>query len=102
MKALKNYLSDSFGDDVAKKGIKSITDSAKKLGEYPEIGISLAETFDIDTDYRYLYINHNYLFYYVEADRVIVAEMFDEREDFMYKLFGINSESEESIDYWGE
>ena len=27
MKALKNYLSDSFGDDVAKKGIKSITDS---------------------------------------------------------------------------
>ena len=33
---------------------------------------------------------------------ISVAEMFDEREDFMYKLFGISSESEESIDYWGE
>ncbi len=31
-----------------------------------------------------------------------MGEMFDEREDFMYKLFGISSESEESVDYWGE
>jgi hypothetical protein len=28
--------------------------------------------------------------------------MFDEREDFMFKLFGIKSESEESADYWDE
>ena len=31
-----------------------------------------------------------------------VSEMFDEREDFMYKLFGISSESEGSTEYWGE
>ena len=49
-----------------------------------------------------LYVNHNYLFYYFEDKKVIIAEMFDEREDFMYKLFGISSESEESADYWGE
>lgn len=28
--------------------------------------------------------------------------MFDDREDFMYKLFGISTTSQESIDYWGD
>lgn len=71
MKNLKKYLTDNFGEEKAKKGIKAITSSVKGLGDFPDKGIS-------------------------------VAEMFDEREDFMYKLFGISSESEESIDYWGE
>ena len=71
MKNLKKYLTDNFGEEKSKKGIKAITSSVKGLGDFPDKGIS-------------------------------VAEMFDEREDFMYKLFGISSESEESIDYWGE
>ena len=29
-------------------------------------------------------------------------EMFDEREDYMYKLFGVTSTTEESLDYWDE
>ena len=28
--------------------------------------------------------------------------MFDEGEDFMYKLFGISTRTQESIDYWGD
>ena len=31
-----------------------------------------------------------------------IAEMFGEKEDFMYKLFGISGRTQESIDYWGE
>lgn len=34
------------------------------------------------------YVSHNYIFYRVEKDAVIIVEMFDEREDFMHKLFG--------------
>ena len=84
------------------KGIKKITTSVKVLSDYPLKGIALSNMFDVDTDFRYLYVNHNYMFYYIEENKVIVVEMFDEREDFMYKLFGISSESDESIDYWGE
>ena len=49
-----------------------------------------------------LSISHNYLFYRIEGDTVIIIEMFDEREDFMYQLFGISSISQESEDFWGE
>ncbi len=58
--------------------------------------------YGIDCDYRYLYIAHNYLFYRIEENTVIVTEIFDEREDFMYKLFGITTTSQDSLDYWGE
>ena len=58
--------------------------------------------FGVDTDFRYLYVKKNYLFYYLEGEKIIIAEMYDEREDFMFKLFGISSEPEESADYWDE
>lgn len=47
-------------------------------------------------------LRKNYFFYYLDKDSVIVAEMFDEREDFMIKLFGISSTTEESLRFWGE
>ena len=102
MKALKKYLTDEFGAETARAGIKTVMKSIKQLSDHPEKGISVAETFDVDTDFRYLYVKHNYFFYYIENDKVIIAEMFNEQEDFMYKLFGISSISEESEEYWGE
>lgn len=102
MKNLKKSLTDRFDEDTAQKGLRSIVDSAKDLAAFPEKGEAVSELFDVDTDFRILYVNHNYLFYYFEDDRIIVAEMFDEREGFMYNLFGISSESQESLDYWDE
>ena len=37
-----------------------------------------------------------------ESEKIIIVEMFDEREDFMYKLFGISTRTQKSIDYWGD
>ena len=102
MKALKRSLSDRFDSNTADKTLRSIMQAAKGLSEFPEKGEAVSGLFDVDTDFRVLYVNHNYLFYYVEDNKIIVAEMFDEREDFMYKLFGISSVSEESLDYWNE
>lgn len=102
MKALKQNLTEQFGNQSAIKGIKAITESVRQLSDFPLKGISVSEMFDVDTDFRYIYVKKNYLFYYLEGNKVIIAEMFDEREDFMFKLFGISSESEGSIDYWDE
>ena len=45
---------------------------------------------------------HNFFFYLEQEDRIVILEMFNEREDFIYVLFGIPMRSQESIDYWGE
>ena len=102
LKALKLYLSEQYGGDLAKSAVKKITDRARELQDNPELGIDLAAKYDIDTDFRSLYVNHNHLFYYKEGNIIIVAEMFGEKEDFMYKLFGISGRTRESVDYWGE
>jgi hypothetical protein len=37
-----------------------------------------------------------------KTDIVFIADIYDEREDFMWKLFGIKLRTQESQDYWGE
>lgn len=44
------------------------------------------------------------IMFFIELNqkKIIIVEMFDERKDFMYKLFGISTRTQESIDYWGD
>lgn len=65
-------------------------------------GIAVSAMYNTECDYRYLYVSHNYVFYRIESEKIIIVEMFDERKDFMYKLFGISTRTQESIDYWGD
>ena len=39
---------------------------------------------------------------FVVMIEILSTEKVDDREDFMYKLFGISTISQESIDYWDE
>lgn len=102
LKTLKMYLTEQYGEETAKVSVRKITDKARTLQNNPDIGIELSAKYEIDTDYRVVFVNHLHLFYYKEGDRIIVAEMFGEREDFINKLFGISGRTQESMDYWGE
>ena len=102
LKALKSYLTEQYGEELAKTVIKRITNRARELQKNPDLGVDLSAIYDIDTDFRELFVNHNHLFYYKDGDTIIIAEMFGEKEDFMYQLFGISGRTQESIDYWGE
>lgn len=42
---------------------------------------------------------------YLEDDNKVLAyisDIYNEREDFMWKMFGIKLRTQESVDYWGE
>ena len=102
LKKLRENLTTEFNSEISKKAVKKITDVARGLGDFAEEGVLVSSIYDVESDYRYIYVGHNYLFYRVEIDKIIIVEMFDEREDFMYKLFGISTISQESIDFWDE
>ena len=97
---LKTELVAEYGEQKAKEILTAIADRVEMLGQYEESGVDIARIYD--TDYRYLFTNHNYFIYRIADKRVIVVQMFNEREDFMMKLFGISGRTQESIDYWGE
>ena len=102
LRELRIRLLNEYGSALSTKIIKQITTTARALETFEELGPSIYSMYGIECNYRYIYVAHNYLFYRIEFDKIIIVEIFDENEDFMYKLFGVSTTSQETLDYWGE
>ena len=100
--SLKRKLESEFGSKVSKDILNKLLGDADRLSQFEKSGVNISATYDIETDYWYIFTCHHYLIYRIEQDRVIIVQMFHERQDFMMKLFGISGRTLESIDYWGE
>lgn len=72
----------------------------RKAEEFPDQGMSVRAMFGVDSDYKFIYVSHNYIFYYQDEKAIHIVNIYDEREDFMYKLFGIPTTTDESEQYW--
>ena len=46
-----------------------------------------------------LYVQHNYVFYPIKADAIKITGIYNEKWDFMWKLFGIKTTTGETEDY---
>jgi plasmid stabilization system protein ParE len=54
--------------------------------------VDLGKVIEVSTDYRYLFTEKNYVFYYLEADKIRVVRILNEQQDYMMQLFGIRRE----------
>ena len=102
MKMLKTWLTEKFDEKTAKKVLSGIISDADILVENEKCGVNISVMYSIDTEYWYLFSHQHYLIYRLEPEKVIIVQMFHEREDFMMKLFGVSGRTQDSIDYWGE
>ena len=99
---LRRNLDFQFGEDVRKRVMKALDARIKMLRTYENMGISIRTNYGVDCDYLCLYAEKNYIFYTVDEDCIYIVNMYNEREDFMQKMFGIRTTSQETEDYWGE
>lgn len=95
-------MTQKFGTDTANKVIKEMTRSFCNLQQYENKGVSVESVLGIPCDYRRLYVRHNYVLYQIRDDVIKIVDMYNEKEDFMWKLFGIKTTTEEMEDYWIE
>ena len=102
LRRLNQYISQEYGKLKAKKVIKSITGAIRGLADNECKGSAVSNMFDVVTDYRYLFVSGNYVFYRIEEKCIRIINIYNEREDFMWQLFRINTTPQETIDYWGE
>lgn len=102
LRELKKAITQSYGADKAIEKVKKITDAIRDLGTNEKKGPAVSRMFDVDTDYRVLFISHNYVFYRIEDECIRIVNLYHEREDFMWKLFGIETVQQETLDYWNE
>lgn len=103
LRKLKADLTQSYGENSAKNVICKITKQLRRLETFPLSGAEISSQYDLKCDYRYIFAEHNYFFYRLkDPNTILILEMFHEKEDFMRKLFGITTTSQETLEYWDE
>lgn len=90
---LKIYISENWGEDISNKIFKRITTEIKNLEHYPSSGASLGKIINVQTDYRYIFTEKNYIFYRLESNKVKIIRVINEHQNYILKLFGVNSNS---------
>lgn len=88
LREIKRAISQEYGADVEKKIVKSITDAIRGLCDYEEKEPEVSKMFNVVTDYRYLFVSKNYVFYRIEDKYIRIINLYHEKEDFMWQLFG--------------
>ncbi|MGN0341093.1 MAG: type II toxin-antitoxin system RelE/ParE family toxin, partial [Lachnospira sp.] len=76
LRALKMAISKEYGLDSAKKIVKSITDAIRGLCDYEEKGSEVSKMFDVVSDYRYIYVSKNYVFYRIEEKYIRIINLY--------------------------
>ncbi len=79
-----------------------ITKAIRGLEDNPRKCPSVENYLGIVCPYYFLHVEQNYVFYRISEECILVTDIYNEREDFMRKMFGISLRTQESIDYWGE
>ena len=102
LKGIKEEVTINYGDEVANKVVKKIVNSLQDLQVYDNKGPSVEKVIGIKCDYRMLYVQHNYVFYKTTKDRVVIVDVYNEKEDFMWKLFGVQTRLQDTDDYWND
>lgn len=99
---IKQDVSAKYGPEKAEAVIREMTKEFRDLQQFENKGSSVENLIGIPCDYRMLYVQHNYAFYRIEENAVRITDIFHEREDFMWKLFGITTTTQETENYWEE
>ena len=91
-----------YGSLIAQKAKKEITDRIRSLAQMEGQGVSMFHLYGVTPDFRRLYVAHNYVFYLIGDDAIQIVNVYNEKEDFMYKLFGISIVDDETENYWDD
>lgn len=99
---IKKDITFRYGEEKARNVIREMIKSFRDLQRFETKGPSVENLIGIPCDYRMLYVQHNYAFYRIEGNVVRITDIFNEREDFMWKLFGVKTTTQETEDYWDD
>ena len=102
LRELNKQISANYGKSVATKIVSKIMGEIRDLQNNPEKGPSVEAMLGIPTPYRFLHVEQNYAFYRIENGTIYVIDIYNEREDFMWRMLRVNLRTQESIDFWGE
>ena len=83
---LRDYLDENYGKSVRINILKSITDKVNNLILFPKSGSSVEQVFGIESDYWFIYVLKNYIFYTIRDDKIEIVNIYNEKEDIIRRI----------------
>ncbi|MFC5402698.1 type II toxin-antitoxin system RelE/ParE family toxin [Cohnella soli] len=92
LQQLSEYLTNNWGELIAKRVLQKITSDIRRLEQYPALGTDLGKNINVPSDYRYIFSEKNDVFYRIEAEAIKIIRVLHEQQDYMQQLFGLSKE----------
>lgn len=83
-----DYIEKELKNPSAAQKLKTnLVRSITLLKDNPELGIKLSEKFDVESDYRFIIVNRQIVFYEIHPEHIEVVRVLDGRTDYLTHLF---------------
>lgn len=100
LRAIKRKISSEYGSEKAKNVVGKLTYAIRGLVDNAYSGESVEYMFGVASNYRYIFVARNYVFYSIDNECIKIINIYNEKEDFMWLLFEIDTTPPETLDYW--
>ncbi len=97
---LRNDLDLKYGRTIREKVLTEINHRIQLLRTHNYLGISLRDMYGIDCDFYFIYVAKNIIFYEVDEKRIMIINMYHEKEDYIIKFLGSRNRLQENSIQW--
>ena len=73
IEVIREWLDLRFGKNIRAKHMAEIRHRLVSLKEFPTQGMSVRAMFGVDSDYEFIYVSHNYIFYYQDEEVIYIS-----------------------------
>lgn len=86
------------GDRITGKILKAVN----RLADNPWLCPTIEKMLGIPSPYHFLHMEHNYVFYRIDGENIFITAIYNEWEDFMWRMFGVRLRTQESKDFYAK
>ena len=84
-------IEENFGINVAKDVLLRITVQIRRLEQFPLSGVYLGEVIHSITDYRYIFVEKNYIFYRFERESIKIVRVLNQKQNYIDHLNNVDT-----------
>jgi len=86
LRQIQKIVEYNFGGTVAKEILTKLTTKVRRLEQFHLSGVQLKDAIGVGVDYRYIFVEKNYIIYRIESESIRIVRILNERQDYLSQL----------------
>lgn len=83
---IHRQIEENYSIKVAKDVLHRITAQIRRLEQFPLSGVYLGEVIHSITDYRYIFVEKNYVYYRIERESIKIIRVLNQKQNYIDHL----------------